>query len=54
MFSLLLASKDVIVFKLTLAISIMVTEALPIAPGGHGYGKDIPGSHLASLTLGHA
>ena len=51
MFPLLLASTDALWDSLTLDSSIVVPKELPV---GHGYGRGIPGSHLASLTLGHA
>lgn len=43
MFSMLITYKDVILYELTIVISTMVTEALPIDIGGHAHGKGILG-----------
>ena len=40
---MLITYKDVILYELTIVISTMVTEALPIDIGGHAHGKGIPG-----------
>lgn len=52
MFSMLLASKYVILHSWSSpGVSVVITEALPIASGRSGYENSILVSDLVSLTL---